>query len=54
MAVQQRIPMKHSDVFPNGAYLKGAVEPIYDFEKSDKDRKVQAVTSTRTEKVQGS
>lgn len=43
MAVQQRIPMKHSDVFPNGAYLKGGVEPVMDFEKSSAENKVQAV-----------
>lgn len=44
MAVQQRIPMQHGDVFPNGAYLKGGVEPVMDFEKSKAaDKQVQAV-----------
>lgn len=43
MAVQQRIPMQHGEVFPSGAYLKGLVEPIYDFKKSTAESKVQAV-----------
>lgn len=44
MAVQQRIPMKHEDVFPSGAFLKGGVEPVMDFEKSKlADKQVQAV-----------
>lgn len=31
MAMQRRIKMEHRDVFPHGAFLKGAVEPVGDF-----------------------
>ena len=31
MTIQKRIPLTHSTVFPNGAYLKGGVEPVLDF-----------------------
>ncbi len=31
MAMQKRIKLQHGDVFPAGAFLKGAVEPVADF-----------------------
>lgn len=31
MAIQRRFKIEHSAVFPNGAWLKGAVEPVFDF-----------------------
>lgn len=31
MSIQKRIPLHHTNVFPNGAYLKGGVEPVVDF-----------------------
>ena len=29
--MQKRFRVKHGDVFPTGAFLKGAVEPVADF-----------------------
>lgn len=31
MAIQRRIPVNHADVFPQGAYIVGEVEPVLDF-----------------------
>jgi hypothetical protein len=31
MAMQKRMRVQHNDVFPKGAYLKGEVEPVFDF-----------------------
>ena len=31
MAMQKRIKLQHGDVFPMGAFLKGNVEPVADF-----------------------
>lgn len=31
MAIQKRFPVQHTDVFPAGAWLVGAVEPVSDF-----------------------
>lgn len=31
MAMQKRIKLQHGDVFPMGAFLKGPVEPVADF-----------------------
>ncbi|MDN5893289.1 MAG: plasmid replication, integration and excision activator [Nocardioides sp.] len=31
MAMQKRFKVQHGDVFPAGAFLKGAVEPVMDF-----------------------
>ena len=31
MAMQKRFKVEHGDVFPAGAFLKGAVEPVFDF-----------------------
>lgn len=32
MAIQPPIPMSHDAVFPHGAYVAGAVEPVSDFD----------------------
>lgn len=32
MAMQRRFPVGHADVFPAGAFLKGGVEPVGDFD----------------------
>lgn len=32
MAMQKRFPVEHKNVFPQGAYLKGEVEPVPDFQ----------------------
>lgn len=31
MAIQRRVQVEHASVFPAGAFLKGAVEPVFDF-----------------------
>lgn len=31
MAIQRRVSVEHASVFPAGAFLKGAVEPVSDF-----------------------
>lgn len=41
MAIPRRMKLDHADVFPLGAYLVGEVSPVWDFEKSTKDVKVQ-------------
>jgi hypothetical protein len=47
MAIQGRFPVEHGAVFPKGAFLKGSVEPVIDFEKSKNGAKVQAVDVNR-------
>jgi hypothetical protein len=42
MALQGPIPVQFSDVFPQGAFAAGAVEPVRDFDASSGDRFVQA------------
>ena len=37
MAMQRRIKVAHGDVFPAGAFLKGAVEPVADFNASPRE-----------------
>lgn len=37
MAMPRRIKVDHGQVFPNGAYLKGAVEPVADFNASKRE-----------------
>ncbi|MBO0846335.1 MAG: plasmid replication, integration and excision activator [Nocardioides sp.] len=32
MAMQRRFKVEHGDVFPRGAFLKGGVEPVLDFD----------------------
>jgi hypothetical protein len=43
MAIAKRFKISHDDVFPFGAYLVGEVGPVFDFDKSSKDLKVQQV-----------
>ena len=43
MAIAKRFKISHDEVFPFGAYLVGEVGPVFDFEKSSKDVKVQQV-----------
>ena len=43
MAIARRFKIGHDEVFPFGAYLVGEVGPVFDFEKSSKDLKVQQV-----------
>ena len=41
MALARRFKVPHHDVFPFGAYLVSEVTPVYDFEKSTREVKVQ-------------
>ena len=43
MAIARRFKIGHDEVFPFGAYLVAEVGPVFDFEKSSKDAKVQQV-----------
>ncbi len=43
MAIARRFKITHDEVFPFGAYLISEVGPVFDFEKSTKDNKVQQV-----------
>ena len=43
MAMPKRFPVGHDDVFPKGAFMKGGVEQVIDYDKSSKDSRVQAV-----------
>ena len=43
MAIARRFKISHDEVFPFGAYLVGEVGPVFDFEKSSKELKVQQV-----------
>lgn len=37
MALQRRMKVAHHEVFPAGAFLKGAVEPVSDFNASPRE-----------------
>ncbi|MFC7598021.1 plasmid replication, integration and excision activator [Terrabacter sp. GCM10028922] len=43
MAMQKRFRVGHGDVFPKGAFIKGEVEKVIDFDKSTQENRVQAV-----------
>ena len=43
MAISRRIPMEFEVAFPYGAYLVSEVSPVFDFERSTRDTKVQQV-----------
>ena len=43
MAISRRIPLAFEVAFPYGAYLVSEVSPVFDFEKSTRDNKVQQV-----------
>lgn len=36
MTMQRRFQVSHRDVFPQGVFLKGAVEPVLDFDEKSK------------------
>ncbi|MFG2091176.1 plasmid replication, integration and excision activator [Spirillospora sp. NPDC048824] len=42
MAVQGPFKVAFGDVFPYGAYIKGGVEPVRDFDRSTRENFVQA------------
>ncbi|TDC47705.1 plasmid replication, integration and excision activator [Actinomadura sp. KC345] len=42
MAVQGPFKVAFGDVFPYGAYIKGGVEPVRDFDRSTKENFIQA------------
>jgi hypothetical protein len=42
MAINGRFKVSMGDVFPHGAYVVSEVEPVRDFEKSTRERPVQA------------
>ena len=41
MAIAKRFKISHDEVFPHGAFLVSLVSPVYDFERSTRDHKVQ-------------
>jgi hypothetical protein len=43
MAIKGAIPMGQDDVFPQGCFVVGEVQPMRDFDRSTRDRAVQAV-----------
>jgi hypothetical protein len=43
MAIARRFKINHDEVFPFGAYLVAEVGPVFDFDRSTKDNKVQQV-----------
>src|SRR5262245_36568719 len=43
MAIKGAIPMRHDDVFPYGCYVVGDVQPMRDFDRSTREKAVQAV-----------
>ncbi len=43
MAINGRFKVNFGDVFPHGAYVVSEVEPVRDFDKSTRERPVQAV-----------
>jgi hypothetical protein len=46
MAMLSAIPVEFGFVFPHGAYVKGGVEPVRDFDRSQAGRFVQATDKT--------
>jgi hypothetical protein len=46
MAMLSAIPVAFGFVFPHGAYAKGGVEPVRDFDRSQAGRFVQATDKT--------
>jgi hypothetical protein len=43
MAIARRFKISHDEVFPFGAFVLGEVGPVFDFERSTKELKVQQV-----------
>jgi hypothetical protein len=44
MAMKRRFKVSMGDAFPHGVFVVGPVEPVNDFDKSTKERKVQDVS----------
>jgi len=42
MAINGKFRVTHGDVFPHGAYVVSEVEPVRDFDRSTRERPVQA------------
>jgi hypothetical protein len=51
MAMQGPIPVEFGFVFPYGAFIRGEVEGVRDFDKSSKDNFVQAKNKDTNERV---
>jgi hypothetical protein len=51
MAMQGPIPVEFGFVFPHGAFIRGEVEAVRDFDKSSKENFVQAKNKDTNEKV---
>ena len=43
MAIPRKLPVEFGTAFPHGAYAVGDVQPVRDYDKSTKERVVQAV-----------
>ena len=43
MAIAKRFKISHDEVFPHGAYLVSPVSPVYDFERSTRETKIQQI-----------
>ena len=41
MAIARKLKISHDDVFPHGAYLVSEVAPVFDFDRSTRENKVQ-------------
>ena len=47
MAMPRRIKVAQDEVFPFGAFLVSEVTPVWDFEKSTRDQRIQQIDKTR-------
>jgi hypothetical protein len=43
MAIARKLKLGHDDVFPNGAFVVSEVTPVFDFDRSTRENKVQQV-----------
>ena len=43
MAIARKLKLSHDDVFPNGAFIVSEVAPVFDFDRSTRENKVQQV-----------
>ena len=43
MAISRKLKLGHDDVFPNGAFVVSEVTPVFDFDRSTRENKVQQV-----------
>ena len=53
MAMQKRIKLQHGDVFPMGAFLKGSVEPVADFNAEPSGGRVAAAVAGQGDRPAG-